>query len=80
LGLLAFAVTAVVAALKSVDFATALSRAILAAVVMCLVGYVAGAIAERAVREAVDKRLPLHPEPTVENLKAETGNTKEVDK
>jgi flagellar motor component MotA len=76
-GLVAFAVMAVIGALGSVEFGAALGRAIAAAVVMSLVGYVAGHIAEMALQEAVDSRMPLHPEPTIEDLKSETASKKE---
>jgi len=80
LGLLGFALTALVGALRGGDFAAAIVRAIVAACVMCLVGYVAGTIAERAVSEAVDAKLPLRPEPTLESLRQANGNKEEGNK
>jgi divalent metal cation (Fe/Co/Zn/Cd) transporter len=77
LGLIAFAVMAAVGALGSASFDTALVRAVAAAVVMYIVGYVAGTIAQMALDEAVDSSVPLHPEPSIENIAAETTSKKE---
>jgi len=80
LGLVAFAVMAIIGALSAMEFSAALMRALVAAVVMSLVGYVAGRIAQMALEEAVDSRLPLHPEPKIENLRDETAGKKEENK
>lgn len=80
LGLLGFAVVAVLGAVVSADFTVTLSRAILAAVAMTAVGYAAGTIAERAISEAVDAKAPLRQQPTVETLQKAAGATEEVDR
>ncbi len=80
LGLLGFAVMAVISAVKSAAFSTALGRCIVAAVAMCLVGYVAGFVAEKALEEAVDARIPLYPEPDLQKLTVSTDDSKEEDK
>jgi len=80
LGLVGFAVVAAVGALRGLDFGTALGRSVLAGVLMCLVGYVAGFIADRALSEAVDARMPLHPEPRIEDITQATAPKKEEPK
>lgn len=80
LGLMGFAVMAAIGVFKSADFGAALARAIVAAVVMCLVGYVAGSIAQKALEEAVDARMPLQPEPKIENIAATSATKQEEDK
>lgn len=77
IALLAFALVACYAALKDMDFTTALTRAMLSAAVMGVVGYVAGFIAEKAVEEAVDRKEPLKPQPSVQLLQEGTGAQKE---
>lgn len=59
LGLLAFAVMAVLGAISGSEMGPALSRALLSAAVMAVVGYVVGFIAEKAVLEAVEAKAPL---------------------
>lgn len=80
LGLTAFAVMAAVGALGRAGFETALVRAVAAAVVMYIIGYVAGTIAQMALNEAVDSSIPLHPEPRIEDIAAETKSKKEDSK
>ena len=80
LGLLGFAVMAAIGVFKSADFGVALTRAIIAAIVMCLVGYVAGSIAQKAVEEAVDAHAPLQPEPKIESVAATSATKREEDK
>ena len=80
LGLMGFAVMAAIGVFKSTDFGISLARAIIAAVVMCLVGYVAGSIAQKALEEAVDARMPLQPEPKTENAAATPAPKREEDK
>lgn len=60
LGLVGFAAVAAAEALGGADIARAVPRAMVAAVVMAAVGYVAGCIAERAISEAVDASLPAY--------------------
>ena len=71
LALLAFAVTAAVEALKGAPLRTAVPRMILAALVMAALGWLAGIVAETAVREAVDAKLP----PVVEDEVRKPGET-----
>ena len=80
LGLVGFAVMAVLGVIKPADFGATLARAIVAAVVMCLVGYVAGSIAQKALEEAVDNRMPLQPEPKIESPQAAPATKGEDDK
>ena len=65
MGLLGFALASGLAAIRNVDLAAALYRAVLASLVMAIVGYVAGMIAEKAIQEAVDTKEPLRPKPTI---------------
>ncbi len=60
LALVGFATAAVVEAVRGGALARAVPRLIVAAVVMGVVGLIAGSIAERAVREAVDSREPAY--------------------
>lgn len=58
LALLAFAVTALVEVLKGSGLRTAVPRMMIAALVMAAVGWLAGLVAESAVSEAVESKMP----------------------
>ena len=59
-GLLGFATVALVAAITGGDFLKVVPRAIFAAVAMTVLGYLTGTVAEKAVSEAVDTKMPLY--------------------
>lgn len=59
LALLGFASVAAVEALRGGDLARAVPRMIFAAIVMGVVGAVTAFIAQKAVSEAVDAKMPL---------------------
>jgi hypothetical protein len=56
--LLAFAVTALLEVLKGSALKAAVPRMIIAAFVMAALGWLAGLVAESAVSEAVETRMP----------------------
>ncbi len=80
MALLGFATSALLDSLKGADFAASVPRAIAAAVAMGVVGFVAGVIAEKAVAEAVNTKLPVYTPDVDENDKTTEVSDQEEDK
>ncbi len=60
LALVGFAAAAILAAAQGLALGRALMRMVAAALAMGIVGFVAGTIAQKAVREAVDVKMPRY--------------------